>query len=307
MTRLEAALQQNEGGAYRRRDLRRAFEPYVFIIPTVVILVTLLIYPLFYTVQASLSNFDTMTFAPTSFAGFRHYERVLQDNNFWTSLRVTGAYLLAALPLQVILGVAIAFLVSVDWPGTKIVRALFVIPMVVAPVVAGSMWKMLLDPLWGYINYLLSLLGMEPVLWLADPNLSLISIVFIDTWRWTPFIILIILAGIVSLDVEPIEAAKVDGANWLQRFFFVILPMLRPVILSAFVVRWLGAIKMFDIVFTATGGGPGNSTEVINMYIYKTAFRSLSFDRASAMSVLMVIAAFALTFLFIRLSAWMER
>src|SRR5690606_7296186 len=234
-------------------------------------------------------------------------ERVLQDNNFGSSFRVTAAYLLTALPLQLALGVSIAFLISVQWPGSKIVRALFIIPMVVTPVVAGSMWKMLLDPLWGYVNYLLTLIGGKPVLWLADTNLALISVVIIDTWRWTPFIILIILAGIVSLDPEPVEAAKVDGANWLQRFVYVILPMLRPVILSAFLVRWLGAIKMFDIIYTATGGGPGNATEVINMYIYDTAFRSLSFERASAMSVLMVLAAFAFTFLFIRFSHWVER
>lgn len=285
----------------------RMLEPYLFVVPTILILVALLIYPLLYTLQTSFSNFDTIKFIPEGFVGFQNYERVLRDANFWMSLRVTAVYLLAALPLQVILGVAIAFLVSVKWPGSRIVRALLIIPMVITPVVAGSVWKMLLDPLWGYFNYLITQLGFEPVAWLAHPDLAIVSIIVIDTWRWTPFIILIALAGIVSLDTEPLEAAKVDGATWWQRLVYVVLPMLRPVILSAFVVRWLGAIKMFDIIYAATRGGPSNSTEVINLYIYDSAFRSLAFDQASAMSILIVIGAFVLTFVFIRISVRLER
>ena len=285
----------------------RMLEPYLFVVPTILILAALLIYPLLYTLQTSFSNFDTIKFVPEGFVGFQNYERVLRDANFWMSLRVTAVYLLAALPLQVILGVAIAFLVSVKWPGSRIVRALFIIPMVITPVVAGSVWKMLLDPLWGYFNYLITQLGFEPVAWLAHSDLAMVSVIVIDTWRWTPFIILIVLAGIVSLDTEPLEAAKVDGATWWQRLVYVVLPMLRPVILSAFVVRWLGAIKMFDIIYAATRGGPSNSTEVINLYIYDSAFRSLAFDQASAMSILIVIGAFVLTFIFIRISVRLER
>jgi len=285
----------------------RRIEPYLFLVPTLLIMVGLLLYPLMYTVQTSVSEFDLMTFSPGNFVGLLHYQRVLSDGNFWASMRVTAVYLMLALPLQIVLGVGLAFLISIEWPGARIVRALFVIPMVVTPVVAGSIWKMLLDPLWGYINYLLSGLGVQPIEWLANPTLALISVIVIDTWRWTPFVILIVLAGIMSLDHEPLEAAKVDGATWYQSFTFVTLPMLRPVILSAFVVRWLGAIKMFDIIYAATRGGPGSSTRVINLYIYEDAFRGLNFDQASATSIIVVIGASALTFLFVRLTARLER
>lgn len=288
------------------KSLRRA-EVYLFVVPTLLIMAGLLIYPLLYTLQTSFSSFDIMTFSPGDYVGFQNYQRVLQDSNFWSSMRVTAVYLLIALPLQVIIGVAIAFLISVEWTGARLIRALFIIPMVVTPVVAGSIWKMLLDPLWGYLNYLLTSVGLPAIEWLAEPTLALISVIVIDTWRWSPFIILIVLAGIMSLDHEPIEAAKVDGASWFQRLIYVILPMLNPVILSAFVVRWLGAIKMFDIIYAATRGGPGNSTRVINLYIYEDAFRGLNFDQASAMSIILVIGASLLTFVFVRLSVLLEK
>ncbi len=285
----------------------RNLDAYLFLVPVVVILLGLLVFPLFYTIQTSFSSFDTRTFSTDSYVGFRNYVRVLNDANFWASLRVTAIYLVGALSLQMVLGVAIAFLVAVDWPGSKIVRASLLIPLVVAPVVAGSVWKTLLDPLWGYVNYLITSVGGQAVMWLSDANLAMVSIIVIDTWRWTPFIILIVLAGIMSLDLETLEAARIDGANWWQSFWHVQLPLLGPVILAAFVVRWLGAIKMFDIIFASTRGGPGSATEVVNLFIYETAFRSLAFDRSAAMAILTVIGALVLTFVFVRITNALER
>jgi multiple sugar transport system permease protein len=281
---------------------RRQAEAYLFVVPTVVILLVLLVYPLIYTMQISFSEFSTSTMKPSGFAGLDNYSRVVRDRFFWESLRVTLLYLLGALPLQMVLGTAIAFVLAVNWSGIKIVRALFLIPMVVTPVVAGSVWKTLLDPLWGYINHVISALGGQPIAWFSDPTLALVSIVIIDSWTWTPFVILIVLAGIMGLDLEPLEAAQVDGASWWQTMIYVKLPMLTTVILSAFVVRWLGAIKMFDIIYATTRGGPGNATEVINLYIYDTSFRGLGFEKSATMAVMIVVAALVLTFAFIRLS-----
>jgi multiple sugar transport system permease protein len=288
------------------QKVRRVAEPYLFVVPAVIMLATLLFYPLYYTARLSLSEFDSARFAIGDFVGFKNYASVLRNSAFWSSLRVTVIYLVASLPLQMALGTAIALILAVEWPGVRIVRALFIIPMVVTLVVAGTVWKMLLDPLWGFSTYLLGLIGIEPILWFSDPTLAMTSIVMMDTWRWTPFIALIILAGVVSLDREPFEAAEVDGASAFQRLVYVKLPMLMPVILSALVVRWLGAIKMFDIVLTSTQGGPGTSTEVINLYIYELTFRRLSFDRAAASIVLVGIASVFLTFLIMRFGAKKE-
>jgi len=275
---------------------------YLFLVPALLLLIGLLIYPLFYAFRTSFSTFDVTTFQPGKFVGFKNYVWVLNDPNFWTSLKITGLYLLIALPLQMVLGIAIARLISYDWGGSKIVRALFLIPMVITPVVVGSTWKMLLDPLWGIFNFLWSTVGGQPISWFGNPQLALLTIILIDTWRETPFVILIVQAGIASMDQEPLEAARVDGANWLQRLILVELPMMQDVLLSAFIIRWLIAIKMFDIIFVTTRGGPGNVTEVTNLFIYESAFRTLSFDKSSAMSILIVLIAVTFTILIVRSS-----
>lgn len=285
----------------------RRLQPYLFLLPVTLVLVTLLVFPLAYTVRASMSSFDSYTFTIGSFVGLEHFADVLQDGSFWRSLRVTVEYLVWALLLQMVLGTAVSFLLAVEWPGVQIVRASLLIPLVVAPVVAGSVWKTLLDPLWGYVNHMLGWFGIPALNWLSDPSLAMASIIVIDTWRWTPFVILIVLAGIVSMDVEIQEAARIDGAGAWQSFVHVRLPLLAPVLLAAFVVRWLGAIKMFDIIFTATRGGPGSVTEVVNLYIYETAFRNLAIDEASAMAVLIVLVSLVVTYVLVAVTNRVER
>jgi multiple sugar transport system permease protein len=286
----------------RPARLYAGVEPYLFVAPTVVLLGGLLVYPVLYILWTSVSTFDVANFGPGAFVGLRHYRAILIDPYFWGSVRVTTIFLAAALPLQVILGFAIGFLVSVPWPGRRVVQALFIVPMVVTPVAAGMIWKMLLDPLWGYVNYLWSLVGGTPVVWFGRPGLALASIVIIDTWQWTPFVVLMAVAGIASLPPEPLEAAFVDGAGPFSRLRHVTLPLLRPVILATVLVRWLGAIKVFDVVYATTKGGPGTATQVLNLYIYDTAFRRLAFDRASAMVTVLVAVSLGLTVLYMRWS-----
>lgn len=297
-----AEITQTTHGYIIPLKYRDIFQKYFFLVPALLLLVGLMVYPLFYAIQTSFSTFNTTTFQPGNFVGFKNYIRVLNDPHFWTSLKVTALYMVIAIPVQLIIGIMIAYIISVDWPGSKIVRALFLIPMVITPVVVGSTWKMLLDPLWGQYNQIIVALGGSPIHWLGNPKLALLSIIMIDTWRETPFVILIVQAGIASMDQEPLEAAKVDGANLFQRIMLVEIPMMRDVILSALIIRWLIAIKMFDIIFTTTRGGPGNTTEVTNMFIYDSAFRTLSFEKSSAMSILIVIVAMTFTIIILRAS-----
>lgn len=282
-------------------------EPYLFVAPTVLLLGALLVYPVIHILWTSVARFDLATFGPGDLVGLRHYRAVLADAGFWSSVRVTALFLAAALPLQLVLGFAIGFLVSVPWPGRRVVQALFIVPMVVTPVVAGGMWKMLLDPMWGYVNHVWALLGGTPVAWLGQPWLALASMIVIDTWQWTPFVVLMAVAGIASLPGDPLEAALVDGAGPVRRLWHVALPLLRPVILATVLVRFLQAVKVFDIVYATTKGGPGNATEVLNLHIYDTAFRRLAFDRASAMVALLVVASLGLTLLYMRWSFARER
>ncbi|TYB57077.1 sugar ABC transporter permease [Nonomuraea sp. PA05] len=274
--------------------------------PALLLLAGMLLYPIFYTFWVSLSDFDLATFQPAGWVGLRNYTAVLHDPGFLESLKVTGVYLVIALPLQMVLGFAIAFLLNVEWRGRGVLRALFLVPMVVAPVVAGGVWRMLLDPLWGVVNYALGLAGIGPVEWIGDPTLAMASVIIIDTWRWTPFVVLIAAAGIMALPGEVYEAAKTDGAGRWQTLWRVTLPLLVPVMAAAFVVRWLGAVKMFDIALAATKGGPGNATNVVNLYIYEKGFRSLEFGSASSMATIVLVITMALTYVLFRVSHRLE-
>ncbi|POH57119.1 sugar ABC transporter permease [Arthrobacter glacialis] len=279
---------------------------WTFLGPTTLLLLALLAYPIFYTIQISFSELNLATFAPKGWVGWENYKDAITDPGFLNSLKVTGIYLVLALPLQMVLGFGIAYLLNVEWKWRGLVRALFLIPMVVAPVVAGGVWKMLLDPLWGIVNYMLGFVGIGPLNWLGDPNLAMISIVLIDTWRWTPFIVLIASAAMLALPRDVFEAAAVDGARWWHTLIHVSLPLLASAIGAVFVVRWLGAVKMFDIALAATRGGPGQSTNVVNLYIYEEAFRSLKFAESSAMAVIVLVLTMIMTMIFLRTTKKLE-
>ena len=270
-----------------------------FMAPAAIILGALLAYPIFYTIEISFSKFDLMTFSAVEWVGWENYAHVLDDYRFWASMKVTLIYLALALPIQIALGFGIAFLINAEWSGRGVVRALFIIPMVVAPVVAGGVFRMILDPLWGIMNYLLGLIGIGPLDWFGDPNLAMAAIVIIDTWRWTPFVVLIATAALLALPKDVFEAADIDGANWWSKLWSITLPLLVPIIAATFVVRWLGAVKMFDIALAATYGGPGGATNVINLFIYEEAFRSLRFAESAAMAVIILVLTMILTGLFL--------
>jgi multiple sugar transport system permease protein len=267
--------------------------------PTIVILTVMLAYPIYYTVHISFSRFDLSTFGPAEWVGFDNYAKVVGDYRFWESLKVTAVYLVFALPIQVILGFTIAFLINAEWRGRAVIRALFIIPMVVAPVIAGGIWKMILDPLWGIANYVLGLVGIGALDWFGDSSVAMVTIIIIDTWRWTPFIVLIASAALLALPKDVFEAAKIDGANWWSTLWSVAVPLLVPVIAATFVIRWLGAVKMFDIVLAATNGGPGKTTDVVNLFIYEEAFRSLHFAESSTMAVIVLVLTMILTGVFL--------
>lgn len=292
-----------EAGASRRRwtahktfDL---FERWSFMLPTIILLALLLAYPIAYTIEISFTRFDLMTFGPGDWIGWDNYREVMSDYRFWKAIRVSLIYLAFSMPIQIVLGFGIAYLINAEWRGRGVVRALFIIPMVIAPVIAGGIWKMILDPLWGLMNYAFGLVGLGPYDWLGDANLAMAAIIIIDTWRWTPFVVLIASAGLLALPRDVFEAARIDGAGWWSTLWSVALPLLVPVIASTFVVRWLGAVKMFDIVLAATNGGPGDATNVVNLFIYEEAFHSLRLAQSAAMSMVLLVLTMIVTGFFL--------
>lgn len=303
--------QQGIAGARRgqsrtARKLADLLSRWSFMMPAAVLLLAVLAYPILYTIEISFSRFDLASFSAVEWVGWENYAHVLDDYRFWDSMKVTMVYLVFALPIQIVLGFSIAFVINAEWRGRSVVRALFIIPMVVAPVVAGGIWKMILDPLWGIVNYLIGLVGLGPLDWFGDATLAMASIVIIDTWRWTPFVVLTATAALLSLPKDVFEAAEIDGANWWSKLWSITLPLLVPIIAATFVVRWLGAVKMFDIALAATYGGPGGATNVINLFIYEEAFRSLRFAESAAMAVIILVATMILTGIFLRGSRFLE-
>ena len=301
--RLTAARASRSRFARKFADL---LSRWAFMVPAAVLLLAVLAYPIFYTIEISFSRFDLATFSAVEWVGWDNYREVLDDYRFWESMKVTVVYLVFALPLQIVLGFGIAFLINAEWRGRNVVRALFIIPMVVAPVVAGGLWRMILDPLWGIVNYVLGLVGLGPLDWFGDPTLAMAALIIIDTWRWTPFVILTATAALLALPRDVFEAAEIDGANWWSKLWSITLPLLVPIIAATFVVRWLGAVKMFDIALAATYGGPGGATNVINLFIYEEAFRSLRFAESAAMAVIILVVTMVLTALFLRGSRLLE-
>ena len=288
------------------RKLSDLASRWAFIMPAAVLLLAVLAYPILYTVEISFSRFDLATFSAMEWVGWENYAYVLDDYRFWDSMKVTMVYLVFALPIQIVLGFGIAFLINAEWRGRSVIRALFIIPMVVAPVVAGGIWRMILDPLWGMVNYLIGIFGFEPLDWFGDATLAMAAIIIIDTWRWTPFVVLTATAALLALPKDVFEAADIDGANWWSKLWSITIPLLVPIIAATFVVRWLGAVKMFDIALAATYGGPGGATNVINLFIYEEAFRSLRFAESAAMAVIILVLTMILTGIFLRGSRLLE-
>ncbi len=297
-------------GRTHRRQLHRLFdliERWSFMAPTLIILAALLAYPVFYSIALSFTQFDLMTFGPGEWVGLDNYRAVMSDYRFWESIRVTLVYLVVALPVQVALGFGIAYLINVEWRGRGAVRALFLIPMVVAPVIAGGIWKMMLDPLWGLVNFVFVHIGLNAVDWFGSGTMAMFTIIIIDTWRSTPFVILIASAAMLSLPKDVFEAARIDGASWWSMLWSVALPLLVPVITATFIIRWLGAVKMFDIVLAATNGGPGTSTDVVNLFIYEEAFQSMHFSQSAAMAAIVLVLTLVVTGVFLYLSHKLEQ
>lgn len=254
--------------------------------PAGLILLVFQVLPILMGVDASLRRFS-LTDETHPFVGLRNFRRILSDSHFLTVvLPNTFFFMTASVAGGVVLGLAIALLLNRRFPGRAVVRTLIVFPLMVAPVVASIMIAWIFNDQFGVANVIVQALGFSPVAWLVTPWLGLCIVVLTDVWLQTPFYVLIILAGLETLPREPFEAARVDGANAWQVFRNVTLPLLRPVLLVAIVIRAIDAFRVFDTVWTITKGEPGRATEVFSIYAYKEAFVFLNLDRGAAASLI---------------------
>ncbi len=262
---------------------------WVLITPSVLFIALLIAFPIGYTVFLSLTDSSGAVSRPFEFVGLQNYATWLGDTvRFWPAVGRTAYFTVAALAIELVLGLAIALLLRKTFRGQGLVRVFILLPLVATPVAVGMMWLLIFEPTVGFANTLMQALGLPRQGWLSDPSTALNTLIFIDVWQWTPMIILILLAGLSTLPEEPDEAARVDGANAWQRFRHITLPLLGPVIGSAAILRAIDAMKTFDIIYATKGigGGSSNEAETLNILAYGQAFQFSQYGKASALLIL---------------------
>jgi multiple sugar transport system permease protein len=286
------------GSAWADRHIR-----WLLVGPAMLLIVALTIYPLAYSVWVALVNYDFLV-PGHAFVGLGNFAEVVRDPVAWNALLVTVLLSVANVLCEFALGLALALAMERTFRGRGILMSLFVVPLFISPVIVGQFWALLLQRPFGPVDYVLSVLWQRPVEidWLSQRPWNFVAIVLADLWQWTPFMFVILLAGLTALPREPYEAAEVDGVSAWQAFRYVTLPQMGPMVLLALTFRLLDAIKLFDIIFMMTGGGPGTSTYTVSYYLYQIGFAQFHLSEATAGSwIFLVLTAGAITFLVRRL------
>ncbi len=277
----------------------------LFFLPGAIFMGAFLIYPIMKMVFDSF--FKVGITGDRTFIGLDNYIKAFTAGGFMKQLKNTLVYILIAVSVETILGFIFALLFELNYKGSKIVRSFMMTPLMIAPLVAGLIWKLMMSSNFGIVNEMLTRIGIlsnaSDILWLADSRWSLIACCIADIWLTTPFMMLMILAGLQGLDGSMIEAARMDGANKLQEIFYIKVPGIKPVLLTALSVRIIDAAKTFDIIWAMTEGGPNSSSETISIVIYKTLVKYNNTGYASAMAVIFIIVLVVFTLVFMQ-SLW---
>jgi multiple sugar transport system permease protein len=278
-----------------------------FVIPALVVVVAVIVFPWAFTIWMSLNEWKVGS--PTTFVGFANYLRLPNDPRFVESVAHTLVYTVLSVALPLVFGTLAAVVFHANFLGRGVLRAIFIMPMMATPVAIALVWTMMFHPQLGVLNYLLSLVGVPPQLWVFHPATVIPSLVLVETWQWTPLVMLIVLGGIAAIPTEPYESAQIDGATMWQMFRYITLPLILPFLFIAAMVRMIDAVKSFDIIFAITQGGPGTASETVNLYLYSVAFTYYDLGYGSAIAVilfLLIIALAALLLVLRQRAQWTE-
>jgi multiple sugar transport system permease protein len=273
----------------------RAFTA-VAVLPTFAVMLCIFGIPLLFSLYLSFTGWAPgEALFSERFVGLGNYQDLLTDPVFIGCLGVTFGYTVATVAAQMVLGLSIALLLNIDLPYMRVLRAALVIPMMITPIVGALCWKLLLEPSLGFVNYLIG----QKIVWLGQPGTALAAVWVVGVWQNTPYVALILLAGLRSLPSEPHEAAAIDGAGWRQSFWHVTLPLLRPYLLVALLLRVIFEFRAFDSIYALTGGGPANATMVMSMFTYLASFVQFDFGLGAAASWIMLLISMVTCLCFI--------
>jgi multiple sugar transport system permease protein len=284
----------------RKRRLRRPSAEFWMLLPALVVLAALSIYPFFYLIWMSFNNITLIGGINFHFVGLDNWRTLFSDSQVWSSWLTTVEYVAAILIVEMVLGICVALAITAMGTFRNLVLTLVILPMFMAPVVVGLLGLFLTNSSYGLYAYFLHNLGFfnrSDIL--GSTTTALPAVVLMDTWEWTPLIVLIVAAGLSSLPREPLEAASVDGASSWQRLWFVVMPMLRSTILVALLIRSMDAIRYYDIIWITTAGGPADSTKIIAIRLYETAFRFFNLGYAATIGLSMLVVTIILGKVFV--------
>ncbi|MDD9908085.1 MAG: sugar ABC transporter permease [Ahrensia sp.] len=290
--------------ARRIRGLSDRAIAWIFVAPTIFLLLAINIFPLIWTIRLSFTNYKANRAGrEIKEIGLRNYERILTDSDIWLNMQATAHFLVWTIVLQVLIGFTLAWLINRKFKGNDLWTTIIVLPMMLSPAVVGNFWKFLYQPQIGLFNYIVAFFtGREPSSFemLGSVELAPWAIVIVDTWMWTPFVMLICLAGLRSIPDYIYEAAEIDRASPIRQFFTITIPMVLPFLMLAVLFRGIENFKMFDLVVQLTGGGPGSTTELTSINLKREAFEKWRTGYASAYAIILFVTVFGLASIYVK-------
>jgi multiple sugar transport system permease protein len=287
----------NNAVAAARRGMSDLTIRNLFIIPTITFLILINIFPLFYSLILSFADFSAVSGDPPDWIGIGNYRELLRDPHVWESLYLTMKYVLISVSGQLVVGFGIALLLNRKIPAKGLITTLLLLPMMMSMAIVGLFWKLLYGPSWGIINYLL---GLGNFVWLSNADVALLAIAITDIWMWSPFVMLLSLAGLSAIPQHLYEAAAIDRASGWFTFSRITLPLVTPLLLIAVIFRTLEAFKTFDLAFIMTGGGPGTATELISIKLYNMAFPQWQTGKSCALAYILLIMIIGISNIYIK-------
>lgn len=290
--------------ARRVRGLSDRAIAWIFIAPTIALLLAINIFPLIWTVRLSFTNFRAnQPNQPVEFVGIRNYVRILTDEDIWLTMQATAHFVIWTLVLQVLIGFSLAYLINKKFRGNDLWTTIIVLPMMLSPAVVGNFWTFLYQPQIGLFNSVVGFLsGVDPSSFsmIGEVALAPWAIIIVDTWMWTPFVMLICLAGLRSIPESIYEAAECDRASKWRQFWTITIPMVLPFLMLAVLFRGIENFKMFDLVVQLTGGGPGSTTELTSINLKREAFEKWRTGYSSAYAVILFVTVFGLASIYVK-------
>ena len=285
----------------KRMMTNNKFITWLFLLPTVLFLALTAFIPLLYSVWLSFFNMKiNMPYLIPIFVGLKNYTRMFGDPIFIRSTVNTVVFAVLSVTLEIGLGVTLAMMISGESRRERIIRAILMVPMIMAPVAAGTMWRMLLDSSTGVVNYLGQLAGLPKIGWLGHPILAFVSVIMVNVWQVVPWTAIVVISGLKGIPQDVIHSALVDGASPWRIFWQIVLPALRSVLVVIFLIRFIDAFKVFDTIYVMTGGGPGMATEMLPNYIFNQGLNYFDASYAAALAVSFIVVMSLITSLFVK-------